>query len=115
MDENEKKIGFFTILLMLGVAVVIDIVQFILALFVVGLVINRFISIFAFMLFFLWFLLNDVSFLSGKRWLSRTISFFGSAGGELVPVVGALPLWTIGIYLTIRSANSEGKSINIEE
>tara|TARA_B100001971_G_scaffold135384_1_gene125058 strand:- start:359 stop:751 length:393 start_codon:yes stop_codon:yes gene_type:complete len=112
-EEKKQRIGNMQGWLMVAVAAAVDIVQILLVFFFgVGLLVNRFITIFAFMMFFFWFALNGVSFLTGKMSMKKMTRFFGTAFGEIIPVLGALPLWALGIWLTIRSVREEDKVYN---
>ena len=112
-EEKRQRIGNMQGWLMVAVAAAVDIVQILLVFFFgVGLLVNRFITIFAFMMFFFWFALNGVSFLTGKMSMKKMTRFFGTAVGEIIPVLGALPLWALGIWLTIRSVREEDKVYN---
>ncbi|PIT96785.1 hypothetical protein COT82_01285 [Candidatus Campbellbacteria bacterium CG10_big_fil_rev_8_21_14_0_10_35_52] len=105
---KKQKIGNIQWIFMLGVAVMIDIIQiFLLFFFGVGLIVNRFITIFAAMTFFLWFALNGVTFLTGKMSNQKMFRFFGAAFGEFIPIIGSLPLWSFGIWFTIKSIRKE--------
>ena len=44
--------------------------------------------------------------------MKKMTRFFGTAFGEIIPVLGALPLWALGIWLTIRSVREEDKVYN---
>lgn len=93
--EKRRRVGTVQSALMIGIAIAIDIVNIILVLVVgIGLVVNRFITIFVFMTFAFWFALNGVSFLTGRMSAQKMVRFFGPAFGEIIPVIGALPLWT---------------------
>jgi len=37
--------------------------------------------------------------------------FFGPAVGEMIPVIAALPLWSLGIWLTLRSVKKEDEIV----
>ena len=110
--ENNRRIGDMQSMLMISVAVVADGVQILLwLLFGVGLIANRFVTIFMFMTFAFWFVLNGVSFLTGSMSTQKMVRFFGASFGEVIPVIGALPLWTLGIWLTLRSVKKEDESV----
>lgn len=91
--KQEKKIGNAQAVMMITVAVMIDFLQFVFGLLVIGIVLNYFISFMAFLIFWFWFILN------GKV----SITFFGTAFGEMVPIpfLNFLPIWTLGIIATI--------------
>lgn len=106
--NKKRRVGIVQSALMFGIAIVFDAVNIILfLLFGVGIVANRFIAISAFMTFFLWFALSGVTFLTGKMSIQKTFRFFGPAFGEIIPIVGAFPLWTLGIWLTLKSVKKE--------
>ncbi|MFQ5754352.1 MAG: hypothetical protein ACE5HI_20415 [bacterium] len=108
--EKKQRIGSMQRGLMVAVAATVDIVQILLIFFFgVGLLVNRFITIFAFMMFSFWFALNGVSFISGRMSVQKMLRFFGTAFGEVIPVLGAFPLWALGIWLTLRSVKKEDK------
>ena len=110
--EKRRRVGAAQSALMIGIAVVVDVVNIILVLVVgIGLVANRFIAIFVFMAFAFWFALNGVSFLTGRMSMQKMFRFFGPAFGEMIPVIGALPLWSLGIWLTLRSVKKEDASV----
>ncbi|MEY4602310.1 MAG: hypothetical protein RL292_251 [Candidatus Parcubacteria bacterium] len=101
-EESEKPKSSLpkgTIVLMLVTAGIIDAVQAFLLLFAIGAVLNTFISIFMVFVFFLWFMMHGVSFVSPKR-------LMGMGGGflvELIPVLDALPAWTGAVLYTIST------------
>lgn len=101
-EESEKPKSSLpkgTIVLMLVTAGIIDAVQAFLLLFAIGAVLNTFISIFMVFVFFLWFMMHGVSFVSPKR-------LMGMGGGflvELIPVLDALPAWTAAVWYTIST------------
>jgi Kef-type K+ transport system membrane component KefB len=106
--EKRRRVGTIQSILMIGIAIAIDIINIILVLVVgIGIIANRFITLFVFMVFAFWFALNGVSFLTGRMSMQKMFRFFGPAFGEMIPVIGALPLWTIGIWLTLRSVKKE--------
>ena len=106
--KTVRRIGSMQSMLMIGVAVAFDAVNILLfAFFGVGVLVNRFTAIFAFMTYFLWFALNGVSFLTGKKSTQKMVRFFGASVGEAIPVIGSLPLQSLGIWLTLRSVKKE--------
>jgi len=99
MDEetHQNKIDGTTAFLMLGVAIFFDIVQFVLEFIpLIGFILNKFISIFAGMTFWLWLTLKGVS--STSKWISG-----GSFMIEILPIpfLSALPVFTGGIIAII--------------
>lgn len=91
--KQKRKIGNDQAAMMIAVAVMVDLFQFVLGFFLIGVVLNFFISFMAFLIFWFWFILNG----------RVSITFFGTAFGEMVPIpfFNILPIWTLGITATI--------------
>ena len=105
--------------LMGGVAVGVDLVQGILTTGVIGIAINSFISIFAWLMFWFWFKMHGVGFLDGKLVL-KSVTMWGAGLIELVPLINNLPAWTVAIVIMLFIVKAEdaiynktGKSINM--
>lgn len=105
---------------MIGVAVVVDFVQGLLTAGIVGLIVSTFISIFAWLMFFLWFKLNSIGMLDSGARLAITI--WGGAFVEMIPVINVLPAWTISVAIMLFIVRSEdvifnktGKNIQLQK
>ncbi len=86
---------------MIATAVVIDALQF---LFAWSIFIPNIIAFIAFVGFYIWFLLQGVSFTRPKR----AFTFFGAALIEIaVPFLDIAPFFTIAVYKTIKDHNKE--------
>jgi hypothetical protein len=83
---KEQIDDFGTKWFMLATALFYDGVQAILAFFVIGLLINRLITAFAWLHFYTWFKIRDIHV------RGREITSSGVA--EFIPIIGALPIWT---------------------
>ncbi len=104
--EQKKRIKWWMAGCLVAVAVTIDLIQLLLTLVVVGAVISPIITIGATMLFWTWYKMLGISFVTNPKQIATlTTQFFG----ELIPVVDVLPLWTIGTIVTIVITNSEDK------
>ena len=101
-------------LLMLGTAGLIDLVQLALNLLAIGVIINRIISIIMVLVFWFWFILNQVSYWSGRKAGAKVISVFGGAVAELIPVIDTFPAWLASVGLTIFFSWSEDLEIHQE-
>jgi hypothetical protein len=88
------------------VALFIDILQAILTLYAIGVALAPVITVGATFLFWLWFNILGVSFITNPK---RLATFAIESVGELIPVLGALPLWTVGTIITIVITRSEDK------
>ena len=84
---------------MFGVALVIDLIQFLLDLILIGFIVDPIISIFAYLMFWFWFKLRGVSFTNPKRAAIGGISFLL----ELIPGLDMLPALTAGVVMTYLS------------
>lgn len=99
----EYRIGTGSAFLMVLFAVVCDTIEAIIAAVGVGLILNRFLTIFEYAILWPWLAVKGVKPM-GKRQMKKFISTFGL---ELIPVVGALPIFTLGVFLIIRSSRKE--------
>ena len=103
MDKESKpkrKIGFMQAGFMIGVAVIFDLAQAGIELISVGFLgwlFNPLVSIFASMTFFMWFTLNEVSFLKP----TKLITMLGTTLIELIPWLNDVPAWTLGVIITL--------------
>jgi len=98
--------GSFTKKLMIGIAVIFDIIEIILTIFVVGLVVNRILTVIEYVIFGTWFWFLGVKFLGKVRngdylWFTLIT--------ELVPAWGALPGLTFGVVMTIKGVEKDKK------
>lgn len=114
MDPNNKaKIGPLTAGAMLITALLFDMLQFVATMFgllptlvtqALVLIISTPISIFAYLLFVIWFAFLGEAFFNIKK----PASFFGRTGGmllEAVPFLTALPVLSINVLFAIIQAN----------
>ena len=99
--------------LMLGVAVAIDGIQILLDMVLIGLVLDSFLSIFAWLIFWFWFKLNGVSFLKGKTALLRLVAI--SIGGiiEIIPLINDIPTWLFAVGIMLLTVRLEDKAQNM--
>ena len=100
---------------MLGVALTIDGVQFLLNFIpFIGWIFVSLISIFAWLTFYLWFKLNGIPFLRGKAALLRITSIL-SVGGiiEIIPILNDLPAWTFAVAVMLVIVKLEDKMYNL--
>ena len=92
---NESKISNTEWGLVIGALFMIDGVQVGLDLFVIGLIINRFVDIFVWLSFGLYLQLRGESLANPKRLIGLVVTFLG----EEIPAADALPFWGLdGLY-----------------
>lgn len=121
--EKRQRISSIIATLMIGTAVVFDLVQFLLNFIpFVGWIATSLISVFAWLTFFTWFKLNGVSFLSGKTTVLKIASIFGVSILEIFPILNDLPAWIAYIVIMIFIVRAEdtifnktGKNIEIRK
>jgi len=106
MQKEKVKIDNITTTLMIGTALLIDSVQTLLTLVLIGPFVNWLISIFAWMTFFLWFLLKGVKFTNNPK---KIFTFMGGSLAEFIPIIASLPIWTCTITMTILTIKAEKK------
>lgn len=102
---RERKIGNGAAVAIIGIALIIDGIQALLTLTVVGSIVATFVTFIAGFGFFLWFTLLGVKYL-GKEGGKKALIGLASLIAELVPFVNALPATTagvLGIILTERA------------
>lgn len=113
-EEKRKRIGNMQGALIIGVAGVIDGVQFLLNFIpFIGWIFVSLLSIFAWMTFWFWFKLNNISFLKGKTALLRLAAL--SIGGiiEIIPIVNDLPAWIIAVAIMFVVVKLEDSAYNL--
>ncbi len=106
MQKNNPKIDNITATLMISTAVLVDGIQAFLTMIFIGPFVNWLISIFAWMTFFLWFMLKGIKFTNNPKKL------FTLAGGSLleaIPIIASFPIWTLTISTTIFMERAEKK------
>ena len=89
--------------ILVGLTIVVDILQIVLDFFAVGVAINRFIDIAIGVALPLFFQTQGVSMANPKRILGVLAAFIG----EMIPVVDALPLWTLDVLFTWSTVKAE--------
>ncbi|MFA7216529.1 MAG: hypothetical protein WC095_00910 [Candidatus Paceibacterota bacterium] len=106
MEEKPKRIGTIMIVLLFYVAILADITQVILTFIpVVGEILPPIFSFAAGLSFFIWFRLIGVklSLIKDPKKIAGTaISFVA----EYIPIIDALPGWTILVAITVLTTNA---------
>lgn len=97
------RIGKTKKFFMVSIAICFDILELILAVFLIGAVLNRFITLLEYFLYLMWFMFSKVQFTKPKN-LSR---MGGTFLIEMIPVLGALPMFTVGVLMTINNSRRE--------
>lgn len=103
------RIDTFDQILMLMVAAFFDLIQILLLLFFgIGLILNRLVTIIEYFIFTIWFSFQGVN-VFGSGFLNKTSSTFI---GEIIPGLGSLPLFTLGIWMIIKQSQKEDREKN---
>lgn len=98
MNEEKRhgELGGVTFILMLIVALFFDGIQALFQLIpVAGQILAMIIGLLAYLTFFLWFMLKGQRFLTAGKIIAMTGTLFV----EIIPIVNALPAWTLSIVL----------------
>jgi len=112
-NDNEPRVGFANAAFMIGGAVVLDTVQFVLLFTVIGSLVGSVLSFIAFISYFVWFYLSGVNFFKGKSAGLKVAAAAGGTLGELLPFLNALPLMTPSVATVIflsRRGNRGGNT-----
>lgn len=106
MGNNSSKISKGAAVIMVCVAIFIDIAQFLLN-FIPGpgWIIIWIVNAIVWSTFYIWFRSKGVNFSGTKKSRNLATAFVF----ELIPILDALPGWTVAITLTIRSVWKEEK------
>ena len=96
MAEKGVHIGNGTAFFMIAIAVFIDAIQAFLTLIFIGIIFNPIIGFMSGILFGIWFSHHNIS-LVGKH----PFRFFGTILLEFLPIVSALPGWSVLVSTTI--------------
>jgi uncharacterized membrane protein len=97
------RIGPTQKVFMMAIAILFDLVEFILTLLAVGIIINRIITVVEYFIYILWFSINRVFFFQPKTMKRLGGTFIA----EIFPVIGALPMFSVGVHMTIKQSRLE--------
>lgn len=114
MDQNTTITKTDTAL-MIATAAIVDLLQlFMTALHLIPfvgsaleIIISPFVTLFAFLTFYVWFKIKGITF---ER-PSQALRFGGGTLIEFMPIIDALPAWTLTVWLTTRG---ERREINVQ-
>lgn len=115
MEEHSEtkttyRIGMLQAAFMVLVAVLFDCADWLLDLLLgAGIIFDSVIGIIGWLVFYMWFRINGVSFTNPKT----ALRFNGTVIAEIVPFINQLPAWTVGIVWTIVAVRLEDKGIAI--
>lgn len=105
--EVKYRVDDMQVVFLVSMSLLIDIVQALLNLFFVGIIINRIITPFAWLLFLTWFYFLGIKFTKGggKNMGTSLISMVI----EMIPYLDLLPGWTVATILLIAASRREDK------
>jgi hypothetical protein len=101
--DYKRRITGKGIFICTGLGATVDLIQFILNVFAIGLGINRLLSLATAGAWFLFLFMKGISVISAKRLITQLAAVLG----EEIPAVDTLPLWTFTIWTTLKSAKKE--------
>jgi len=106
--KPDSKISYTAAFCLVGVAIIIDLMQFLIGIIpIVGQIIGVLITFIATFSFWLWFKLLGVSF---DR--KQSLRFLGGSIIEFIPILGMLPAWTLVVILML-SKEKLGKNLPV--
>lgn len=106
MDEKRERIKIWVAACMVIIALTVDGSQMVLTALGIGLVLGPILSVCAYTAFWIWFMILGVSFTSNPK---KLFSFGGSGIAEIIPLFGALPVFTAGIITVVMLTMAEDK------
>lgn len=109
MDTPKIRINFWTTSLLVGFALIIDLVQFLVSFLhvipwagnAVAFVVGTFLSFVAYISLGVWFALLGINYFSGKRAALKILTLLATFGIELIPLLNAIPAITAGVVTMI--------------
>ncbi|MEK7120914.1 MAG: hypothetical protein AAB840_02380 [Patescibacteria group bacterium] len=111
--KEEKKarhrISNTTVVLLVGVALSVDLVEFVSEWLGIGLILSPLISIYAGLTFWFWLNLKGVNFIgSPKRFITGSVTFLA----EIIPGLDAIGgfLWTVGMIILVIIVRAEDET-----
>ena len=106
--KPDSKISYTAAFCLVGVAIIIDLMQFLIGIIpIVGQIIGVLITFIATFSFWLWFKLLGVPF---DR--KQSLRFLGGSIIEFIPILGMLPAWTVVVILML-SKEKFGKNLPV--
>jgi hypothetical protein len=116
MDAQEPhKISNVAAAGMLGVALILDLVQFLLTLAILTVLVNILITFLAVCIFGIWFAVMGINYFQGRKAGLKVLSSFGATIIELVPVIDGLPGITAGVLGIIVSSRLEERTKSVQK
>ena len=94
---NTSRISISAGIFLIGFAVFIDFLQFLLDIAFIGFILDSIISIIAGTILGWWFSLYGISLMSPDR----VLGFLATFGAELVPGLNAIPVWSFKVGYTV--------------
>jgi len=107
--QSKQRIDNITAIFMIVVALCYDGVQVFLEWIVIGVAVNWILDIWAWLTFYVWFKMKNVSFANPKRALSLNGGFLL----EFIPGLDELPCWTGAVIIMVLSVIAEDKLAKI--
>ncbi len=112
MAQKQNRIGKFSMIAMVTAAMIFDLIEAGLGFLAIGLVLNRLIVVVKWFLFWFWFKIKDVHFtkLNSKSASRRAVTAISTFLIGMIPILGILPEFTIGIIAMLLLVRVEDKT-----
>lgn len=119
MGSPQYRIGAFSALAFLFLAIIIDCVQVFLVLLNVfpglGVVFTLLLSTASAFGFWLAFTLAGVDYIGGRRWAMKSMTALAGVAAEIVPLISVLPMTTVTVGTIILATRAEDRERAGEE
>lgn len=106
VDTGERRIGKGTGYVLIGLALVIDIVQIVLNIFAIGIIANKIITVIAAGAFIFFLLVKDIPVVSNTKIFTRLFIALGAESVPL-PLLDTFFFWTLAVWSIVRTVKSE--------
>lgn len=114
-EEVHYRVGWISAGIMLGIAIVADLLQAFLTFTLAFAVASDIVTIIAESCIFFYFWICGVHFTRGKGSFGRLMGFFVTTAIEMVPIVDALPTLTFDTLYNIHSARKADRQLFKEQ
>ncbi len=110
MPRKRNRINNFNATALVSIAILIDTFQFLFGLIpFIGGIIGSFIGLLSFMIFWVWYKMLRITFGDKMKKFVIRFSFYIL---DFIPFIGMLPLFTVGVIVTIKTTRDEDKEYN---
>lgn len=115
MAQVRYRVSNVSLGFMLALAVVFDLLQFLLTLTVVGALFTLLFGFVGFIIYAIWFLILGVNYIQGRKAAAKLGTLIATWVVEFMPLLNALPSMTVGVLLIALISRAEDRATFKEE